>query len=185
MCKQLRGLCCVDMAIMVVSDGVQTSTVKKAWATQKNTYIEWKYLFLCVINVNIEGNEMLAFPHNLSEVFSVETPCCACFPLTLSADVVFWSFLFFPPPCCVQFELQKLRIYCDPEQSNRETACEIPGVVSTKSCFALHSFTFVVWKKEISLRQPFLTLSNTSVSVLKCICTLSSSLKIIGVYCMA
>lgn len=31
---------------------------------------------------------------------------------------------------CVQFEIQKLRIYCDPEQSSRETACEIPGVVS-------------------------------------------------------
>ncbi|XP_075874838.1 uncharacterized protein col21a1 [Nelusetta ayraudi] len=30
----------------------------------------------------------------------------------------------------VPFELQKLRIYCDPEQSNRETACEIPGVCS-------------------------------------------------------
>ncbi|XP_040033772.2 uncharacterized protein col21a1 isoform X2 [Gasterosteus aculeatus] len=28
----------------------------------------------------------------------------------------------------VPFEIQKLRIYCDPEQSNRETACEIPGV---------------------------------------------------------
>uniref|UniRef100_A0A3B4VQ02 Collagen alpha-1(XXI) chain n=1 Tax=Seriola dumerili TaxID=41447 RepID=A0A3B4VQ02_SERDU len=31
----------------------------------------------------------------------------------------------------VPFEIQKLRIYCDPEQNNRETACEIPGVVST------------------------------------------------------
>ncbi len=31
-----------------------------------------------------------------------------------------------------QFEIQKLRIYCDPEQNNRETACEIPGVVSTR-----------------------------------------------------
>uniref|UniRef100_A0A669AXE3 Collagen alpha-1(XXI) chain n=1 Tax=Oreochromis niloticus TaxID=8128 RepID=A0A669AXE3_ORENI len=29
----------------------------------------------------------------------------------------------------VPFEIQKLRIYCDPEQNNRETACEIPGVV--------------------------------------------------------
>ncbi|RXM96326.1 Collagen alpha-1(XXI) chain [Acipenser ruthenus] len=28
----------------------------------------------------------------------------------------------------VPFELQKLRIYCDPEQNNRETACEIPGM---------------------------------------------------------
>nr|XP_002664126.4 collagen alpha-1(XXI) chain-like isoform X1 [Danio rerio] len=28
----------------------------------------------------------------------------------------------------VPFEVQKLRIYCDPEQNNRETACEIPGV---------------------------------------------------------
>ncbi|KAI4813037.1 hypothetical protein KUCAC02_024391 [Chaenocephalus aceratus] len=31
----------------------------------------------------------------------------------------------------VPFELQKLRIYCDPEQNNRETACEIPGVCYT------------------------------------------------------
>ncbi|XP_022619053.1 collagen alpha-1(XXI) chain-like [Seriola dumerili] len=30
----------------------------------------------------------------------------------------------------VPFEIQKLRIYCDPEQNNRETACEIPGVCS-------------------------------------------------------
>uniref|UniRef100_A0A3Q2TUJ2 Collagen alpha-1(XXI) chain n=1 Tax=Fundulus heteroclitus TaxID=8078 RepID=A0A3Q2TUJ2_FUNHE len=30
----------------------------------------------------------------------------------------------------VPFEIQKLRIYCDPEQNTRETACEIPGVVS-------------------------------------------------------
>uniref|UniRef100_A0A8C5PWS3 Collagen alpha-1(XXI) chain n=1 Tax=Leptobrachium leishanense TaxID=445787 RepID=A0A8C5PWS3_9ANUR len=28
----------------------------------------------------------------------------------------------------VQFSLQKLRIYCDPEQNKRETACEIPGM---------------------------------------------------------
>ncbi|XP_035256143.1 collagen alpha-1(XXI) chain isoform X1 [Anguilla anguilla] len=28
----------------------------------------------------------------------------------------------------VPFEIQKLRIYCDPEQNTRETACEIPGV---------------------------------------------------------
>ncbi|KAM8851676.1 uncharacterized protein col21a1 isoform 2-T2 [Synchiropus picturatus] len=28
------------------------------------------------------------------------------------------------------FEIQKLRIYCDPEQNNRETACEVPGVCS-------------------------------------------------------
>ncbi|KAJ7341138.1 hypothetical protein JRQ81_004912, partial [Phrynocephalus forsythii] len=27
----------------------------------------------------------------------------------------------------VQFDIQKLRIYCNPEQNNRETACEIPG----------------------------------------------------------
>uniref|UniRef100_A0A8D0GKZ4 Collagen alpha-1(XXI) chain n=1 Tax=Sphenodon punctatus TaxID=8508 RepID=A0A8D0GKZ4_SPHPU len=30
----------------------------------------------------------------------------------------------------VQFDVQKLRIYCDPDQNNRETACEIPGFVS-------------------------------------------------------
>ncbi|XP_053316567.1 collagen alpha-1(XXI) chain [Spea bombifrons] len=28
----------------------------------------------------------------------------------------------------VQFSLQKLRIYCDPDQNKRETACEIPGM---------------------------------------------------------
>uniref|UniRef100_A0A3P9AGT5 Collagen alpha-1(XXI) chain n=1 Tax=Esox lucius TaxID=8010 RepID=A0A3P9AGT5_ESOLU len=28
----------------------------------------------------------------------------------------------------VPFEIMKLRIYCDPEQNNRELACEIPGV---------------------------------------------------------
>uniref|UniRef100_A0AAR2IM87 Collagen alpha-1(XXI) chain n=1 Tax=Pygocentrus nattereri TaxID=42514 RepID=A0AAR2IM87_PYGNA len=33
----------------------------------------------------------------------------------------------------VPFELQKLRIYCDPEQNNRETACEIPGVCADVS----------------------------------------------------
>ncbi|NXU88976.1 COLA1 protein, partial [Xiphorhynchus elegans] len=27
----------------------------------------------------------------------------------------------------VQFDIQKLRIYCDPEQNSRETVCEIPG----------------------------------------------------------
>nr|XP_020753919.1 collagen alpha-1(XXI) chain [Odocoileus virginianus texanus] len=32
----------------------------------------------------------------------------------------------------VQFDVQKLRIYCDPEQNNRETACEIPGFVRPK-----------------------------------------------------
>ncbi|KAI5611571.1 collagen alpha-1(XXI) chain-like isoform X2, partial [Silurus asotus] len=31
----------------------------------------------------------------------------------------------------VPFEIQKLRIYCDPEQNNRETACEIPGVCAS------------------------------------------------------
>ncbi|XP_036979885.1 collagen alpha-1(XXI) chain isoform X1 [Acanthopagrus latus] len=31
----------------------------------------------------------------------------------------------------VPFEIQKLRIYCDPEQNNRETACEIPGICSS------------------------------------------------------
>ncbi|XP_038152196.1 collagen alpha-1(XXI) chain [Cyprinodon tularosa] len=30
----------------------------------------------------------------------------------------------------VPFEIQKLRIYCDPAQNMRETACEIPGVCS-------------------------------------------------------
>ncbi|XP_061646514.1 collagen alpha-1(XXI) chain isoform X2 [Phyllopteryx taeniolatus] len=34
------------------------------------------------------------------------------------------------------FEIQKLRIYCDPEQNNRETACEIPGVCSNSPDYA-------------------------------------------------
>lgn len=40
----------------------------------------------------------------------------------------------------VPFEIQKLRIYCDPEQNNRETACEIPGVVSicSDTCLDLY-----------------------------------------------
>uniref|UniRef100_A0A4W3K6T8 Collagen alpha-1(XXI) chain n=1 Tax=Callorhinchus milii TaxID=7868 RepID=A0A4W3K6T8_CALMI len=33
----------------------------------------------------------------------------------------------------VPFEVQKLRIYCDPEQNARETACEIPNVGPTES----------------------------------------------------
>uniref|UniRef100_A0AAZ3SK44 Collagen alpha-1(XXI) chain n=1 Tax=Oncorhynchus tshawytscha TaxID=74940 RepID=A0AAZ3SK44_ONCTS len=37
----------------------------------------------------------------------------------------------------VPFEIMKLRIYCDPEQNNRETACEIPGVVSINTCLDL------------------------------------------------
>uniref|UniRef100_A0A8C7U291 Collagen alpha-1(XXI) chain n=1 Tax=Oncorhynchus mykiss TaxID=8022 RepID=A0A8C7U291_ONCMY len=37
----------------------------------------------------------------------------------------------------VPFEIMKLRIYCDPEQNNRETACEIPGVVSINNCLDL------------------------------------------------
>ncbi|XP_056148348.1 collagen alpha-1(XXI) chain isoform X2 [Lampris incognitus] len=36
----------------------------------------------------------------------------------------------------VPFEIQKLRIYCDPEQNNRETACEIPGVCSNNPDYA-------------------------------------------------
>uniref|UniRef100_A0A4W5L694 Collagen alpha-1(XXI) chain n=1 Tax=Hucho hucho TaxID=62062 RepID=A0A4W5L694_9TELE len=37
----------------------------------------------------------------------------------------------------VPFEIMKLRIYCDPEQNNRETACEISGVVSINTCLDL------------------------------------------------
>ncbi|XP_029137391.2 collagen alpha-1(XXI) chain isoform X3 [Labrus bergylta] len=36
----------------------------------------------------------------------------------------------------VPFEIQKLRIYCDPEQNTRETACEIPGVCSNSPDYA-------------------------------------------------
>uniref|UniRef100_A0A4W5PUI9 Collagen alpha-1(XXI) chain n=1 Tax=Hucho hucho TaxID=62062 RepID=A0A4W5PUI9_9TELE len=43
----------------------------------------------------------------------------------------------------VPFEIMKLRIYCDPEQNNRETACEIPGVVSTTTSLDL-SFSVCV-----------------------------------------
>ena len=45
------------------------------------------------------------------------------------ASTLTWLVLFF------QFEVQKLRIYCDPEQNNRETACEIPGFVSRMDYF--------------------------------------------------
>ncbi|GCC31756.1 hypothetical protein chiPu_0010217 [Chiloscyllium punctatum] len=37
---------------------------------------------------------------------------------------------YFGKEATVPFEVQKLRIYCDPEQNQRETACEIPAVVS-------------------------------------------------------
>lgn len=36
----------------------------------------------------------------------------------------------------VPFEIQKLRIYCDPEQNTRETACEIPGVCSIRTDYS-------------------------------------------------
>lgn len=62
----------------------------------------------------------------------------------------------------VQFEIQKLRIYCDPEQNNRETACEIPGVVSIKVCLALRLF-FSPKSTEITSSHLLLTLFN-------CIC---------------
>ncbi|XP_043537168.1 collagen alpha-1(XXI) chain [Chiloscyllium plagiosum] len=35
---------------------------------------------------------------------------------------------YFGKEATVPFEVQKLRIYCDPEQNQRETACEIPAV---------------------------------------------------------
>ncbi|XP_051880819.1 collagen alpha-1(XXI) chain-like [Pristis pectinata] len=38
---------------------------------------------------------------------------------------------YFGKEATVPFDVQKLRIYCDPEQNQRETACEIPVVVST------------------------------------------------------
>lgn len=37
-------------------------------------------------------------------------------------------------PTFLQLDVQKLRLYCDPLQSDRETACEIPSVVSSCSC---------------------------------------------------
>lgn len=37
-------------------------------------------------------------------------------------------------PTTVQVELQKLRLYCDPHQSERETACEIYSVVRLALC---------------------------------------------------
>uniref|UniRef100_A0A4X2KUU2 Collagen alpha-1(XXI) chain n=1 Tax=Vombatus ursinus TaxID=29139 RepID=A0A4X2KUU2_VOMUR len=43
----------------------------------------------------------------------------------------------------VQFDVQKLRIYCDPEQNNRETACEIPGFVSTTGSLSSICFSTV------------------------------------------
>lgn len=45
-------------------------------------------------------------------------------------------------PTTVQVELQKLRLYCDPHQSERETACEIYSVVRLALCtHTLHTRT--------------------------------------------
>lgn len=62
-----------------------------------------------------------------------------------------------------QFEIQKLRIYCDPEQNNRETACEIPGVVSTS-----FQSGFTIQRQHLDFFcTDFSPLSFTSASALK------------------
>lgn len=54
------------------------------------------------------------------------------FPTAPGLDFSKTTCILYSLPLPEQFEIQKLRIYCDPEQNNRETACEIPGVVSTR-----------------------------------------------------
>uniref|UniRef100_A0A8C9UVR5 Collagen alpha-1(XXI) chain n=1 Tax=Spermophilus dauricus TaxID=99837 RepID=A0A8C9UVR5_SPEDA len=55
----------------------------------------------------------------------------------------------------VQFDVQKLRIYCDPEQNNRETACEIPGFNGEVglAIFILLKVMFVLWDQLASSLQ--------------------------------
>lgn len=76
----------------------------------------------------------------------------------------FISFLF---SLHVQFEIQKLRIYCDPEQNNRETACEIPGVVSRRVGLASN--------KDKSSSHLLRTLSNYICFCSETHCAISSS----------
>uniref|UniRef100_A0A8C0WCG7 Thrombospondin-like N-terminal domain-containing protein n=1 Tax=Castor canadensis TaxID=51338 RepID=A0A8C0WCG7_CASCN len=45
----------------------------------------------------------------------------------------------------VQFDVQKLRIYCDPEQNNRETACEIPGFNGEVGMYTMDIFLEVMF----------------------------------------
>uniref|UniRef100_A0A3P8VP08 Collagen alpha-1(XXI) chain n=1 Tax=Cynoglossus semilaevis TaxID=244447 RepID=A0A3P8VP08_CYNSE len=70
---------------------------------------------------------------------------------------------YFRKETTVPFEIQKLRIYCDPEQNNRETACEIPGVVSTS-----FQFGFTIQRQHLDFFcTDFSPLSFTSASALK------------------
>lgn len=110
--------------------------------SQKKLTLNRNMSFMCD-KFKWNGHWNAVFSTQFSQIPLFKVPFCARILLTSSAVVVFSS-SFFSLPYCSQFELQKLRIYCDPEQSNRETACEIPGVVSIKFCFALHSFSFVV-----------------------------------------
>lgn len=50
-----------------------------------------------------------------------------------SSTAGFWKNGCFSLPF-LQVDVQKLRLYCDPLQSDRETACEIPSVVSSLIC---------------------------------------------------
>lgn len=50
-----------------------------------------------------------------------------------SSTTGFWKTGCFSLPF-LQVDVQKLRLYCDPLQSDRETACEIPSVVSSLIC---------------------------------------------------
>lgn len=103
------------------------------------------------------------------------TKCCKLTPLFVfiacclpTADVVFLpkGFISFFS-LHVQFEIQKLRIYCDPEQNNRETACEIPGVVSRRVGLASN--------KDKSPSHLLRTLSNYICFCSETHCTISSS----------
>ncbi|KAI1241169.1 hypothetical protein IHE44_0009634 [Lamprotornis superbus] len=59
----------------------------------------------------------------------------------------------------VQFDIQKLRIYCDPEQNNRETVCEIPG-------FAQHLPPAYAHQESKDLQAPKVTLGSLGIMVI-------------------
>lgn len=171
MCKQLRIFfsCWVDVAVMMVNDGLQTGTEKNKQTKKKNLM---EIFLLCVINSTRKGTETMFFPHNLSH------------HAFFSHLQQLWSFLFF-------FLLFSVWITETPNllwpwakyPRNcmwNSWSCKYTVLL----CSALFTFCGLKKKKEMSLWQLF-TLSNTSVSALKCICELSSSIEILSVYCMA
>lgn len=104
-------------------------------------------------------------------------PCYLCVFIACclpTADVVFQpkGFISFLFSLHVQFEIQKLRIYCDPEQNNRETACEIPGVVSRRVGLASN--------KDKSSSHLLRTLSNYICFCSETHCAISSSVNSIA-----